>query len=117
MSIKYPLFPLVTILLTLSSCVKTYNLVDYGVKPGTAENMTPIFIKALESIKSENVNNEEVKINLSSGTYNFHPAAVGEREYYISNHDQDNPKSVGLPFEQMKNVTFDGEGANFIHVK
>ena len=114
MGIKYPIFFLVTILLTLSSCVKTYNLVDYGVKPGTAENMTPIFIKALESIKNENVNNEEVKINLASGTYNFHPATVGEREYYISNHDQDNPKSVGLPFEQMKNVTFDGGGANFI---
>ena len=64
MRTKYPVFSLIIILLALSSCVKTYDLVDYGVKPNTDENMTPIFIKALESIKNDNANNDEVRINL-----------------------------------------------------
>ena len=34
--------------------------------------------------------------------------------YYISNHDQDNPKQVGLALEHWKNLTFDGQGAELI---
>ena len=35
-------------------------------------------------------------------------------EYYISNHDQDNPKRVGFAFEYLQNITFDGQGSEFI---
>ncbi|MEG1546332.1 MAG: alpha-1,3-galactosidase B, partial [Bacteroides sp.] len=87
------------------------NLVDYGLTPDSKENATPLFIEALNRIKKENNTNRKVIITLPKGTYNFHPATIGEREYYISNHDQDNPKKVGLPFENMKNITFDGQGS------
>ena len=36
------------------------------------------------------------------------------REYYISNHDQDNPKKVGIALEDMKNLTIDGQGSEFV---
>lgn len=36
------------------------------------------------------------------------------REYYISNHDQTNPKKVGIALEDMKNLTLDGQGSEFV---
>lgn len=93
---------------------KTYNLADYGMLPNNKENSTPLFIDALNQIKQDMNPNYKNTIILPQGRYNFHPAVIGEREYYISNHDQDNPKSVGLPFEGLENIVFDGEGSELI---
>ena len=41
----------------------------------------------------------------SEGRYDFHEKGAAVREYYISNHDQDNPKKVGIALEDMKNLT------------
>lgn len=39
---------------------------------------------------------------------------AASRVYYISNHDQDNPKKVGLPLEGMKHLMVEGNGAQFV---
>lgn len=97
-----------------SSCEEgSYNLSDYGLKPDTGENASPLIAKALQQIAEDN-NPKTVVIRLPKGRYDFYPAGSSEREYFISNHDQDNPKYVGLPFENMKNIVFDGQGSELI---
>ena len=53
-------------------------------------------------------------LRFPAGHYNFHEAGSTVREYYISNHDQDNPKKVGIALEDMKNLTIDGQGSEFV---
>ena len=69
--------------------------------------------KALQEIAAE-VNFDTVRILLPKGRYDFYPEGASKREYFISNHDQDNPKLVGLAFENMKNVIFDGQGSELV---
>ena len=45
-----------------------------------------------------------------SGRYDFHPEGAAVREYYISNHDQDNPKTVGFPLEDWKGLAVADRG-------
>ena len=45
---------------------------------------------------------------------NFMKKGAAVREYYISNHDQTNPKKVGIALEDMKNLTLDGQGSEFV---
>lgn len=113
---KKNLFILCLFSLLFISCSshKKYNLADWGIQPDTRENVSPLFVKALAAISEECDGNKQIIITLPSGRYDFHPEGSAVREYYISNHDQDNPKYVGLPFENMKNVVFDAQGAELI---
>ena len=90
-----------------------YDLSSYGLKPDTGANASPLMAKALQQIVAES-NSDTVRIFLPKGRYDFYPTGSSEREYFISNHDQDNPKQVGLAFENMKNVVFDGQGSELV---
>lgn len=70
--------------------------------------------KAIAKIKAECRDGEKVILRFPAGRYNFHEAGSTVREYYISNHDQDNPKKVGIALEDMKNLTIDGQGSEFV---
>lgn len=109
-----PLYSLLLTLLFSCSGTKTYNLADYGLTPDTEENTTPLLVSALAAIQKEATGDNEIKILLPPGQYNFYPEGAAQREYYISNHDQTNPKYVALPFENMKNILFDAQGSEFI---
>ena len=74
-----------------------YDLSGYGLKPDTGENASPLIAKALQEIAAE-VNFDTVRILLPKGRYDYYPEGASKREYFISNHDQDNPKLVGLVF-------------------
>lgn len=71
------------------------------------KNPTP---KELEALK----NADPVTITIPKGTYHFYCGQGLAQEHFISNHDQNNPKSVGLSFQNLKNVTFDGSGSTFV---
>ena len=58
--------------------------------------------------------NANTTIKLQKGVYHFHEKDAVVKELYISNHDQDNPKNVGLYFENLQNVVIDGSGSQFI---
>lgn len=104
-----------SILLFIScSPQKTYNLADYGIHPDTRQNMSPLFVSALESIREKCDGKEQIIITLPPGRYDFYPEGAAIKEYYISNHDQTNPKFVGIPFEHMKNVIFDAQDAELV---
>lgn len=106
---------LLAMLVTLAavSCTTTYDLADYGLRPDSGENSAPLMKEALKEIKASS-RGRNIRITLPAGRYDFHPDGAISREYYISNHDQPNPKSVGIVLEDMHNVIFDGQGAELI---
>lgn len=94
--------------------LKVYDMSSFGLKPDTKKNASPVLQKALQKIKLEYKEGDSVVIRFAEGQYNFYEKGATIREYYISNHDQDNPKKVGIALEGMKNLTLDGNGAQFI---
>ena len=87
-----------------------YYAADFGIFPDST-NASPLMAKALEQIKQEN-GNRPVRFVFGAGDYDFYPQDCSQKEYYISNHDQDNPKNVAIALEGFQNFTLDGEGAN-----
>lgn len=102
----------------LGSCAtKQTVMIDgagLGLTPNTGENQSALMQKAIDSIRSVVADDVEIVFNLPEGRYDFYPTDAAQREYYISNHDQTNPKIVGLPFEDFKNFTFNGNGAQLV---
>lgn len=112
-SIVSALLCLIT-LFTACTTGNTYNLSAYGLSPDNAQNSSSLMAKALQEIAPSTAKSDSTLIILPKGRYDFYPKGASEREYYISNHDQDNPKLVGLAFENMKNVVFDGQGSELV---
>ena len=96
------------------SAQKVYNVSDYGLRPDSKKNASPVVQKVIARIQAECKDGEAVILRFEEGRYNFHEKGCAEREYYISNHDQTNPKKVGLALEDMKNLAVDGQGAELI---
>lgn len=96
------------------SAQKVYNVSDYGLRPDSKKNASPVVQKVIARIQAECKDGEAVILRFEEGRYNFHEKGCAERKYYISNHDQTNPKKVGLALEDMKNLTVDGQGAELI---
>ena len=115
---KFPFIKLAGICLMLLTtnvyAQKVYDISQFGLKPNSGKNASPILQKALSKIKSETPNGESAILHFSEGQYHFYEKGSTLREYYISNHDQDQPKKVGIALEEMKNLTMDGQGAQFI---
>lgn len=109
-SMKKISLALIAILATfLVSCSneKVYHASDFGIIPNTGEDMTQEIVKAIETIKSERAGEPAVLL-FESGEYDFYPDSANVREYYVSNHDQDNPKRVAVVLEGVKNLTLKG---------
>lgn len=68
----------------------------------------------LAMIKSSVDEDDEVVVRFRKGRYDFYPHDALQREYYVSNHDQNQPKVVGICLEQWDNLTLDGKGSEFI---
>lgn len=93
---------------------KVYEISAFGLKANSKRNASPILRKAIAQIKAECREGEHVILRFAEGRYDFHEKGADVREYYISNHDQTNPKKVGIALEDMKNLTLDGQGSEFI---
>ena len=93
---------------------QTIDVARYGIRPNTGKDMTPRIQKMLKKIAPLSGQGEGIVLRFAPGRYDFHPDKAAERTYYISNHDQDNPKRVGIHLENLKNVTLDGGGASFV---
>lgn len=94
--------------------LRVYDMKDYGLKANSSKNASVVFQKVLKKVRAEYQDGDSVIIRFQKGTYNFYEKGAAEREYYISNHDQDNPKKVGMPLEKLKSLTLDGGGASFV---
>ena len=100
---------LILVAFALVSCgEKVYHASDFGIVPNTGEDMTEEVAKAIAVIKAERKGKPAV-LKFKAGEYDFYPDSANVREYYISNHDQDNPKRVAIALEGVKNLTLRGE--------
>lgn len=103
-------------LLSVSVCKNpsiTLSIADFGAKPDSRENAS-IYAQRLIARLQEVENNNHVTVTFPKGVYHFYEDSAFVREYYISNHDQDNPKKVGFALENLNNITIDGQGSEFI---
>ena len=68
----------------------------------------------INKVRSEVDDNSKVLIKFKKDRYDFYPDDAQQREYYVSNHDQNQPKKVGICIEDWNNITIDGGGSDFI---
>lgn len=98
------------------SCTQNSSIISidkYGISPNSGENVSPIAKLIIDELKASD-NNKPTTVVFPKGRYDFYEDGSFEREYYISNHDQTNPKKVGFALENLENVTIDGQGSDFI---
>lgn len=93
---------------------RVYEAARYGLKADSKRNAAPMVRKLLDKIKAEYQPGDSVVLRFSPGRYHFHEEGATVREYYISNHDQTNPKKVGLAIEGLQHFTLDGQGAELV---
>lgn len=95
---------------------KIIRMADYGIMPdfNSSSDAAPKIQSAIEKIRETVRKGDRIVLQFLPGTYHFHPQGAAVREYYISNHDQDNPKKVGICLEDFSDLTLDGDGALFI---
>lgn len=93
---------------------KIYDISRFGLKANSKQNASPVLQKALAKIKAECSEADSIVLRFPTGSYQFHEKGSAQREYYISNHDQTQPKKVGIAIEDMKHFTLDGQGSQFI---
>lgn len=91
----------------------TYNMADYGIKPG-AEQLTERVTKFLDELSGKVGPDDQIVLKFQKGTYRFYQDGITEIEYYISNHDQNQPKRVVFNLHHFRNLTVDGSGSEFI---
>lgn len=115
MNLRTPVLVLAAALFALTaSARRVVRLADYGIRPDTRENMSPLMERALARIRAELAPGEKATLLLEPGRYDFRPEGAARREYYVSNHDQPNPKCVGIALEEWHGLTFDGRGAELV---
>ena len=98
-----------------SNSVSTISFEDYGARANTLQNSSIAAQNLIKELKKVGVNDSDhIIVTFPKGIYHFFEDSAFVREYYISNHDQDNPKKVAFAMEGLKNITFDGQGSEFI---
>ncbi|MDD3036974.1 alpha-1,3-galactosidase B [Bacteroides sp.] len=106
------------ILLSVGLCTnaeeRVYAVSEFGLQANSKKNVGPALRKVIAKIRREYEAGDKIVLRFSAGRYDFYEAGADECEYYISNHDQSNPKKVGMALEDLSNFTLDGQGAEFV---
>lgn len=101
--------------LSMALCAqKVFEMERYGLVPDKKKDMSAKLQKAIDKIRKEVKPGEEYILRFKSGRYNFYPEGAAKKTYYVSNHDQPNPKSIGIALEDLSNMTLDGGGSQFV---
>ena len=98
----------------VNSTVRTYDLARMGLKANSKKNASPILQQVVNRIKTECNPGDSIILRFTKGKYFFRETDAAVRTYYISNHDQTNPKKVGIELKDFKHFTLEGNGAEFI---
>ena len=110
---KHIYLPVILLLALSFSCVSTRTTIPVALKPDTKENSSPAVVKFIEQLQSRKTATP-ITVKFPKGRYDFYEDGAFVREYYISNHDQDNPKRVAFALENLQNLTIDGQGSEFV---
>lgn len=94
----------------------TFRMSDYGIRPNTSADslLSSRLQQVIDSLKTTVSPEDRMVLEFSDGTYHFHSTNASAHELYISNHDQNQPKKVGIYLADWQNMTLDGQGAEFI---
>lgn len=84
---------------------------EVTIRPCTGEKLQQQIAKNLSKMTAE----DTLTVLLTNAPYRFNPDKSPQKELYISNHDQDNPKTVGIVIENASNVTIEGNGAELLY--
>lgn len=116
MNIRLTLSAITLSLLSSTTYAETrvVDLADYGIRPGNTSSYTRKINATLSRALSDMNANDTLTLRFSPGKYNFYPDKSTQRTLYISNHDQTNPKQIGLLIENATNLIIDGSGSEFI---
>lgn len=99
--------------ISCSSNPSTISFDSFGIKPDTKENASVAAVELIKQLQAAS-GEREITVTFPKGRYDFYEEDAFVREYYISNHDQANPKKVGFALENLKNIIIDGQGSEFI---
>lgn len=103
-------------LFSVDTCAadRVYNVSDFGLKANVKKDASHVLRKVLDRIRKDYREGDKIVLQFPVGQYHFYEKNATIREYYISNHDQTNPKKVGIAIEEMRDFTLDGQGSEFI---
>ena len=85
----------------------------FGVEPDCGNDATVGWNRLLEHLDA-NPPDGPVTVVFKPGRYDFYAEHAAERECYVSNHTQTGRKKCALLLENRRQVTVDGQGAEFI---
>lgn len=83
---------------------------DYGFRPNSHLNAMVALREMLEALKGQ----KDITLTFPKGRYDFWQDKAFEKELYISNHSDVNPKKIAFLLEGFENITIDGQGSEFI---
>lgn len=93
-----------------------FHAANYGIAPGAAFNAADV-ARLIDEVRAARANDNDaarnIRIIFAPGTYDVGLNQCQTRTWFISNHEQNNPKRVFLPLENLTNVTVTGNGALF----
>lgn len=110
-TIKILSFAIFTALsITAMAATKTVTLSKINTK-----NCTEQLNKGIEKACLKYANSTDTLIlKLKKDKYNFHPSKKNIATLFISNHDQTNPKNLGISLKGVSNIIIDGDSSEFI---
>lgn len=86
------------------------RITDFGYEPGSRVNAVPFVKKAIEAGKGKT----NTVILFPKGRYDFWPQYCEEREYFLSNTDVIPVRTCAMVFEDMHNLTIDGDSSEWV---
>lgn len=93
-----------------------FKMADYGIRPNTEADHTLAsrLDSVFDCIRRQVTAQDKIVMRFEPGTYHFHADHARAHELYISNHDQDQPKRVGVFVEGWNNLTMEGKKSDFV---
>ncbi len=114
------LFYFIIIILLFTACKQVdssssgnFSVEDYGIQPNAKRDASPAIARLIKDLQARE-EPKDLTLRFPKGRYDFYPDRAFTRTYYISNHDQDQPKKVAFALEGLQNITIDGQGSEFI---
>ncbi len=112
---RYATFTAAALCTVLSACQpgKTISFDTFRKNQNSEENSSLAAAKLTDHLVTLGIT-EHKTVTFPKAIYHFYEEGAQQRTYYISNHDQVNPKRVAFALENLKNITIDGQGSELI---
>ncbi|MDO4691916.1 MAG: alpha-1,3-galactosidase B [Porphyromonadaceae bacterium] len=98
----------------LSAAERVIHLVDFGVRPQAGYSNTEPLNRALAELTRTTAPSDTLTLILSPGVYEFTKAGAPVETLYISNHDHEPNRSIGIHIKGLSNVRLEGMGAELL---